>query len=72
VAHKSLFFRSSWANYEAAVPGSFRLVPPPERHAALKADYRDMQENMIFGESYSFEELLKVLSEIEESLNAHA
>jgi hypothetical protein len=55
VAHKSLFFRSGWANYQAAVPGSFRLVPPPERHAALKADYRVMQENMIFGESHSFE-----------------
>ncbi len=72
VAHKSLFFRSAWANYEAAVPGSFRLVPPLERHAALKTDYRVMQENMIFGTSYSFEELLAILSEIEETLNAQA
>jgi hypothetical protein len=70
VAHKSLFFRSGWANYDTAAPGTFRLVPPAERHAALKADYRAMQENMIFGESYSFEELLDVLAEIEKRLNA--
>jgi Nucleotidyl transferase AbiEii toxin, Type IV TA system len=70
VAHKSLFFRSGWANYQTAVPGSFRLVPAPERHAALKADYRVMQENMIFGESYAFEELLAVVSEIERRVNA--
>jgi hypothetical protein len=72
VAHKNLFFRSGWANYQTAVPGSFRLVPPVERHAALKSDYRVMQENMIFGESSSFEELLAMVSEIEEKVNASA
>jgi hypothetical protein len=45
-------------------------VPPAARHAALKADYRVMQENMIFGESESFEELLAIISEIEERMNA--
>lgn len=70
VAHKSLFFRSAWANYDTATPGTFRIVPPPARHAALKADYRAMQENMIFGESYSFEDLMTVLGEVEGKINA--
>ena len=47
-------------------------MPPVERHGALKADYRVMQENMIFGESSSFEELMTVVSEIEERVNAPA
>ncbi len=70
VLHKDLFFRSAWANYPTARPGTFRLVPPAERHAVLKADYRAMQENMIFGESYPFEELMAILAEIEAKLNA--
>jgi len=70
VAHKKLFFPSGWANYDTAVPKTFRLVPPPERHATLKADYRAMQENMIFGDSYSFEELMRLLGEVEAQINA--
>lgn len=70
VKHKRLFFRSGWANYDTAVPGSIRLVPPDERLAALEADYRTMRETMIFGESYSFDELLAVLGEVEGKLNA--
>jgi hypothetical protein len=46
------------------------LLTGLERHAALNADYRAMQENMIFGESPSFEELMAVLAEVEAKLNA--
>lgn len=69
VKHKNLFFPSKWASYDTATRGSFRLVPSVERRTALEADYRAMRENMIFGESYSFEELLGVLSELEANLN---
>lgn len=31
VEWKSQFFGSSWANYDQAKPGTFRLVPPPSR-----------------------------------------
>jgi Nucleotidyl transferase AbiEii toxin, Type IV TA system len=70
VAHKSLFFASSWAKYSLARPGTFRLIPPPERLASLETDYRAMQENMIFGESYAFEDLMAILSEVEAIINA--
>ncbi len=70
VVHKSLFFRSGWASYETAAPGTFRLIPPAERLASLNADYRTMQTNMIFGDSYEFEELMAILSELETTINA--
>jgi Nucleotidyl transferase AbiEii toxin, Type IV TA system len=70
ITHKDLFFRSGWAHFDTARPGSFRLVPPEDRHAVLKADYRVMQESMIFGDSYAFEELMAMLAEIERKLNA--
>ncbi len=70
IVHKNLFFRSAWANFDTAKPGTIRLVPSVERHSALKADYRAMQESMIFGDFYSFEELMGILAEIEAKLNA--
>lgn len=70
VTHKRLFFSSGWANYGTAVLGQLRLVPPEERRSALETDYRAMRETMIFGKSYSFDELLAVLAEVEVKLNA--
>ena len=55
VKHKRLFFRSAWAHYEEAKPGSFRLVPPNMRLTHLKVDYAEMHQVMIFGDSPSFE-----------------
>jgi len=72
VDHKSLFFRSGWANYATATAGSFRLVPPAERMAALKADYQAMRTYMIFGDSFEFEELMAVVSEVEAKINEPA
>jgi hypothetical protein len=69
VAHKKLFFYSGWANYGTATPGTFQLVPPKERHTLLKADYRAMQENMIFAKSYDFDKLMGLIGEIEAKLN---
>jgi hypothetical protein len=69
VAHKSLYFASGWANYPLARPGTFRLILPVERLTSLAADYRAMQENMIFGESYKFDDLMAVLKEIESKIN---
>jgi len=36
VLWKSQFFGSSWANYDLAKPGTFRLVPPAERLSGLR------------------------------------
>ena len=44
VQWKGRFFGSSWANYEEAKPGTFRLVPSAQRLAALRRDYEAMRE----------------------------
>jgi hypothetical protein len=54
---------------ESATPGTFRLVPHDGRYATLKPDYRAMQENMIFGESYEFDELITLIGEIQARFN---
>ena len=66
--HKSRYFASSWAHYELAVPGTMRLLPPESRMAELRRDYAAMRP-MFLGEPLSFEEMLAVLGEAEQTLN---
>jgi hypothetical protein len=68
VQWKSLFFGSSWANYEQAKPGTFRVVPPTERVAALRRDYQAMRD-MYLSEPMSFEDILTTLAALEASIN---
>ncbi|HUY90146.1 MAG TPA: nucleotidyl transferase AbiEii/AbiGii toxin family protein [Pirellulales bacterium] len=69
VAWKGQFFGSGWARYDLAKPGTFRLVPPLDRIAALRHDY-DAMRDMYFSEPASFDEILSVLAELERRINA--
>lgn len=68
VAWKSRFFGSSWANYEAARPGGFRLVPPVTRQAVLRRDYQAMRD-MYLRSPPTFEEILAALADLELRIN---
>jgi hypothetical protein len=67
--HKSRFFASSWASYDTARPGTFRLLPPVTRHAELGRDYEAMRP-MFLGDPQPFAEMLDQLARAEELLNA--
>jgi hypothetical protein len=69
VQWKSQFFGSSWANYDHAKPGTFRLTPPTERQPALRRDYRAMRD-MYLSEPASFDDILSGLNELEERINS--
>jgi hypothetical protein len=69
VAWKGQFFGNSWARYDLAKPGTFRLVAPAERLSALKRDYEAMQE-MYFSEPVTFDEVFAALQELEDRINA--
>jgi len=69
VEWKSRFFGSSWANYNEAKPGTFRLVPPSERLPALRRDYQAMLD-MYLTEPSSFDEVLAILAEFEKRINS--
>jgi hypothetical protein len=68
VSWKSQYFGSGWANYDEAKPGTFRLVPPPERLPALRRDYQAMRD-MYLSEPASFDDILTTLSELEKRIN---
>lgn len=68
VDFKQRFYHSGWANYETASPGTFKLIPPEERIKELEQDY-DAMHNMIYGKYPNFDDLLSVLSELENEIN---
>jgi len=67
VKWKSQFFGSSWANYDQAKPGTFRLVPPHERLPALHRDYQAMRD-MYLSEPPSFDEVLAILADLDQRI----
>jgi hypothetical protein len=68
VEHKRLFFRSGWAHYESAKPGSFHILPPEDRIPMIRSDYDKMKE-MIFGPPPDFNQILDVLRGLEDRIN---
>jgi Nucleotidyl transferase AbiEii toxin, Type IV TA system len=68
VEFKQRFYPSSWANYETAVAGTFKLSPNEHHVLKLKQDYKEMGE-MIFGMKPSFEEMLETLAAVEQQIN---
>lgn len=67
--HKSVFFRSAWAHYESARPGTLRLTPNPDRLADLRADYRKMAPMMFDNPAPDFDEIMRRIGELERLIN---
>jgi Nucleotidyl transferase AbiEii toxin, Type IV TA system len=68
VTWKGQFFGSSWANYDLARPGTFRLLPPHKRQPALRRDYHAMRD-MYPTVPASFDDILATLANLERRIN---
>lgn len=68
VEFKKRFYPASWAKFEDAKPGTFKLLPPDFRITELQKDYRAM-EHMIFDKVLSFEEIMETLRQLEDEIN---
>ena len=68
VAFKTKFYPASWAHYDLAKPGSFRLLPPEYNFKSLADDYKQMQL-MFYGEIPEFDDLIKTLRGLEDEVN---
>lgn len=66
---KSRVFARGWARYDLARHGSFRLVPPETRQAALAQDYATMRP-MFMTEPPPFAELMQQLAVAEAAINS--
>jgi len=70
VKHKSIMFSERKGVYSSAVKGSIRLVPQDAFLEELKTDYKQMHEDMLFGDVPSFEDILSQLAELEKRINS--
>lgn len=68
VNFKKQFYPRKWANYDKAVPGTFKLIPHEQVLNTLKKDYA-MMENMIFGKYPPFNEIMEVIRALEKEIN---
>jgi hypothetical protein len=71
VEFKERFYYSSWARYDLAIPGSFRLSPPHSQLSALERDYRAMRD-MFFREPPEFAVILAGLLALEQEINGES
>jgi hypothetical protein len=69
VVFKQRFYRSTKAQYEKAVPGSFRLLPAAPLFKDLRDDYEKTKE-MIFGTPPAFESIVETLRALESEINS--
>jgi hypothetical protein len=69
VEWKSRFFGSSWARYDLARPGTFRLVPGSERISELRRDYQAMRV-MYLSEPSEFDDVVRSLRKLEDKINS--
>lgn len=68
--HKATFFRSSWASYDTAKPGTLRLMPTESRIKDLRADYRAMAPMMFDEKPLSFDDILAKIKKLQETINS--
>lgn len=71
-SHRQVYFRYTWVDYTTMCPGRLRLVPASDQVAAWKLDYGAMKEEMIFGSSPDFEEILRTVRLFQDKFNHKA
>lgn len=68
--HKTTFFRSGWASYKTARPGTLWLMPDEARVKDLRADYRAMAPMMFDQTPPSFDDILTKIAALQETINS--
>jgi hypothetical protein len=69
VKHRSKLTRINGLDYRLHAPRHLRIIPPSSILNAWGQDYKIMQEQMIYGASLSFEELIEKLTQLQYQIN---
>lgn len=72
VLHRSKFSPISGVDFNNHQPATLVFIPPAHLLANWETDYKQMQENMIYGETLAFDELIKKLTELQIKINGIA
>jgi len=69
VDHRRRFTHISGVDYANHSPDKIRFIPPDNLLKVWEIDYQQMRENMIYGESLTFAELIGRLAELQNRIN---
>jgi hypothetical protein len=69
VKHRYRFTRVGGVNYNLHQPQTLNPLPIPEKMEEWKSDYKTMQEQMIYIDSPSFEEIIDELTKLKNRIN---
>jgi len=70
--HRKIYFQHNWVDYNTLLPGSLRLVPPDDQLPDWKSDYTAMREEMFFGKTPAFDDLIDTVREFQDVFNRKA
>lgn len=70
VKHRYSFTKLGGVDYNLHQCQTIDFIPPKELLSAWEADYRTMQEQMIYGDSPMFSELITALEELKRKINS--
>lgn len=71
-AHRQIYFRYTWVDYDTLCPGRLKLVPSDEQLDSWKSDYLVMKDEMFFGKPPEFEDLIQTAREFQDEFNRKA
>ena len=71
-AHRQVYFRYTWVDYDTLRPGRLKLVPPREQLAIWKSDYSAMKDEMFFGKPPAFDDLMETVQAFQDEFNRKA
>jgi predicted nucleotidyltransferase component of viral defense system len=69
VDHRRKFTALAQVNYDNHTPSQIAFIPPKHLLATWEADYRQMRENMIYGDTLTFRELISELGVLQTRIN---
>lgn len=70
VEHRRTYYALKHVNYDLHNPSTINFTIPESSIEAWKADYTDMRRFFIYGESWSFDVLIKKIEELQEKVRS--
>jgi len=69
IEHRSKLTKVSWVDYDKHSYSTLNFIPPKEIIDEYEKDYEAMKESMFYGETDSFENLIKKLKKLNDRIN---
>lgn len=69
ILHRSKLTKVSWVDYTTLSHKTLNFIPPTNVIAEYKKDYTAMKESMFYGETETFENLIKKLEKLNDRIN---